>query len=120
MRSSAAILAVLVLAAGTFAQFDPNPPFISAAPTAYDAQIATAITGIGLMAKRAPSNNKYVTVGPDSVSVAGANNLPIIMPMGGTYVGNSADAGAGLGSVAPPGPSVLDKPGMTLILALPR
>jgi hypothetical protein len=51
--------------------------------------------------------------------VAGGNQVPAVMPIGGTFVGNAATAGPGLGTVAQVGPSILDKTGMVLVAPVP-
>jgi hypothetical protein len=116
MRNKAAYFSALFLAMMARGQSAATPPFLSDRATVYDRQIATAYTGMQLAARRAPSNNKYVTMGAN-VSTGGEVDITV-MPLGGAYVGTAAAAPAGLGSAPPPANSILDQPGMTLISPL--
>jgi hypothetical protein len=116
MRNKAVYIAVAVLAAGALAQLVPNPPFISATGTAYDAQILTGFNAVQLAVKARTSNdNKYATVGTQANNSGPVSSTPFSLgvPAGGGVVGsNSAPA---LGGVAPVGPSILDKVGMAMV-----
>ena len=116
MRNKAAYIAIAVLAAGALAQVVPNPPFISANGTAYDAQILTGFNAVQLAVKaRTTSDNKYATIGAQASNSGPVNSTPFSLgvPAGGGVVGSNS--GPALGGVAPVGPSILDKPGMVLV-----
>jgi hypothetical protein len=131
-----ALLCAAILAAGgwAIAQTASTTPFFSATPTAYEAQIATGDSGVLLNVKPIVSANlKYVTVGTQATSTGLATLTPfnLVIPANGTVGatssstpgGAAASSGRGAAAAAPEPahvPTILDKPGMTLIARLPQ
>jgi len=118
MRNKAVYFGALLLASVAWGQAATGVPFLSDKATVYDRQVSTAYTGMALAAKRAPSNNKYVTMGANVSTGGQVAIMPMAMPLGGGYVGIAVPATAGFGNAASAGNSILDQPGMTLIAPL--
>jgi hypothetical protein len=130
---SASLGAAMLLAGGwAIAQTATDTPFFSATPTAYEAQISTGDSGVLLSVKPIVSANlKYVTVGTQATSTGLATLTPfnLVIPANGT-VGSTSSTSAGAAPASGRGapaaapepahvPTILDKPGMTLIAPLP-
>jgi len=129
---SASLGAAILLAGGwALAQTAATTPFFSATPTAYEAQVSTGDSGELLNVKPIVSANlKYVTVGTQATSTGLATLTPfnLVIPANGTVGstsntpgGSAASSGSGAATAPEPAhvPTILDKPGMTLIAPLP-
>jgi hypothetical protein len=132
MRSSLIMLAsglMLVLVSQASAQTD-NPPFFSSASVGYEAQVTTGFSGVAMDAHvTVSSDRKYATIGGQFTNSGPPVLTPFqtTTPAGNGTVGSTtstpataAPAGAALGRPAGTvsSPSVLDKPGITLVARL--
>jgi hypothetical protein len=129
---AALTLGIFAVSRWAWAQSATNPPFFNSAATAYEAQIATGDNGVLLSAKPIVSANlKYVTVGTQATNTGLATLTPfnLVIPANGTVgaTASTPSAATPTGGTAPGvvvgqpahAPSILDKPGMTLIAPLP-
>jgi hypothetical protein len=117
MKDSLAIIGLIIglAASAAIAQIGDTPPFFSAGATGYEAVISTTVSGSVLGASVSVSaDHKYATIGAQS-TLAGAPNFTPFSISTPTATGFVGGAGASSSSAAP---TVLDRPGMTLITPL--
>ena len=129
MRTSTlVVLGVLMLAATCGAQ---SVPFYSGEATVFEPEVATAISGPILGATAITgADPRYVTLGVQTGVIGPPQLTPFSFAVSGNgFVGNGPSAGANSGnsqivfgspppSAAPAAPTILDRPGMTLVSPL--